>query len=117
MPLKYRNDLKQSSRILRHNMTDAERALWLRIRNKQIKGCQFYRQKPIGRYIVDFYCPKPKLVLEIDGSQHYESENKEKDKTKSQYLESEGLKILRFTDLDVLKNIDGAVERICNEIK
>jgi very-short-patch-repair endonuclease len=73
--LRYDNHLKDTSRLLRKNMTDSERLLWSRLRRKQIAGMQFYRQKPIGKYIVDFYAPKAKLVIEVDGSQHMESEN------------------------------------------
>jgi very-short-patch-repair endonuclease len=59
--------LKTFSQHLRKNMTDAEKMLWLRLRRKQLKGRQFYRQKIIGKYIVDFYCPKANLVIEVDG--------------------------------------------------
>ncbi len=65
--LSYNKSLKQFSRNLRKNMTDAERLLWSRIRRKQLKRLQFYSQKIIGNYIVDFYCPELKLVIEIDG--------------------------------------------------
>jgi very-short-patch-repair endonuclease len=101
--LKYNKKLKKFSRILRKNMTDAERKLWYRIRMKHIKELQFYRQKPIGNYIVDFYCPKAKLVIELDGGQHYLKARKEKDTIKDNYLSGLGLKVLRFSDSDVLK--------------
>ena len=69
--LQYGRHLKKYSRRLRKEMTEAERVLWSRIRGKQLKGLQVYRQKPIGRFVVDFYCPKAKLVIELDGGQHY----------------------------------------------
>ena len=69
--LNYNKVLKKYSRRLRNEMTDAEKKLWLQVRGKQLKGFQFYRQKPIGNFIVDFYCPKANLVLELDGGQHY----------------------------------------------
>jgi very-short-patch-repair endonuclease len=69
--LRYSNQLKTNSRKLRKNMTDAERLLWSRLRRKQLKGLQVYRQKPIDGFIVDFYCPKANLVIELDGGQHY----------------------------------------------
>jgi very-short-patch-repair endonuclease len=75
--LPYNNKLKPFSRSLRSNMTDAERLLWSKIRWKQFKGVQFYRQKIIGNYIADFYCPKLKLVIEVDGGQHYSAEGRE----------------------------------------
>jgi very-short-patch-repair endonuclease len=69
--LSYDKQLKSLSQRLRKNMTDAENVLWLKLRRKQLKGYQFYRQKIIGKYIVDFYCPKANLVIEIGGGQHY----------------------------------------------
>lgn len=70
----YNKNLKQASRVLRNNMTDAEKLLWSRLRNKQILGLQFYRQKPLLNYIVDFYCPAANLLIECDGSQHFTEE-------------------------------------------
>jgi len=67
----YNKNLKKASRNLRRNMTDAEQLLWHRIRRKQVLGLQFYRQKPILNFIVDFYCPAVNLVIECDGGQHY----------------------------------------------
>ena len=66
--LKYNPRLKNIARQLRENMTDSERLLWSRLRGKQVRGIQFYRQKPIGNYIVDFYAAKILLVVEVDGS-------------------------------------------------
>ena len=97
-------------------MTKEEIILWSRIRRKQIKDTQFYRQKSIGNYIADFYCPKAKLIIEIDGSQHYEKEGIEKDKIRDEYFKSLGLKVLRFTNLDVLKNLNGVLEKIYEEV-
>jgi len=67
----YNLTLKKFSRELRRNMSSAERLLWAKIRKKQLKGLQIYRQRIIGNYIVDFYCPKAKMAIEIDGGQHY----------------------------------------------
>jgi len=114
--LPYNKNLKQYSRQLRENMTDAERKLWAKIRRKQIKEYQFYRQKPIGDYIVDFYCPKAKLVVEIDGSQHLVGETIQYDRIRDDYLSSLGLRVLRFTNTDVLINIKGVVGSIEGEI-
>jgi len=112
----YNRKLKGVSRGLRSNMTDAERALWQRIRRGQIKSLHFYRQKPIGNYIVDFYCSKAKLILEIDGGQHYEDKNIEADRIRTEYFEGLGLKVLRFTNIDVLKNLDGVLNKIWEEV-
>ena len=77
-----------------------------------MKGYQFYRQKIIGNYIVDFYCPKAKLIVEIDGSQHYDDEELEKDKIRDDYMREHELKVLRFSDREVFKNLNGVVEKI-----
>jgi very-short-patch-repair endonuclease len=110
--LPYNRKLTQPSRQLRKNMTAAERFLWSKIRGNQIKGCWFYSQKPVGEYIADFYCPNAKLVIEVDGGQHYSNENMEYDKVRSQHIESLGLKVIRFTNTEVLTNIDGVIEVI-----
>jgi very-short-patch-repair endonuclease len=110
----YNSNLKVSARRLRGNMTDAERMLWKYIRKKQIKGCQFLRQRPIGKYIVDFFCPEARLVLEVDGGQHYIEEGIEADRKRELFLNKQGLKILRFSNVDVLRNIEGVIEEINN---
>jgi very-short-patch-repair endonuclease len=108
--------LKSNARKLRNGMTDAERKLWSKLRGKQINNIQFYRQRPIGKYIVDFYCPIRKLVIEIDGRQHYEDDGLKKDQERTEYLSKQfGLKILRFSNLDVLKNSEGVIQRISDE--
>jgi very-short-patch-repair endonuclease len=83
--LKYSPKLKANARQLRQNLTDSERVLWRRLRGKQLANVQFYRQKPIGPYIVDFYAPKAKLIIEIDGSQHFEEPQAEKDRERDAY--------------------------------
>ncbi len=70
--IEYNRKLEERARRLRRQMTDSERALWERLRRKQVQAVQFYRQKPIGNYIVDFYAPRAKIVVEVDGSQHME---------------------------------------------
>ena len=110
--LPYNRNLKPYSRQLRKNMTDAERLLWAKIRMKQLKGYQFYRQKPIGDYIVDFFCPRAKLIVEVDGSQHFSDETTEYDRIRDEYLSSLGLRVLRFTNTEVLTHIEGVVESI-----
>ncbi len=93
-------------------MTEAEKELWSRIRGKQLKGYQFYRQKPIGTFIVDFYCPKGNLVVELDGGQHYSEEGKRKDNLRDSCLEDMGLRVLRFSDREVFENMRGVLETI-----
>ena len=93
-------------------MTKAEGLLWLKVRGKQLKGYQFYRQKIIGNYIVDFYCPKAKLIIEIDGGHHYNDEGIKKDKIRDDYMREHKLKVLRFSDREVFENLNGVVERV-----
>jgi very-short-patch-repair endonuclease len=114
--LAYNKELKYYSRQLRASMTDAEKRLWAKVRMKQLKGYQFYRQKPIGDYIVDFFCPKANLVIEVDGSYHLVGKTIEYDRVRDEYLSSLGLKVLRFNNSDVLTNIDGVIETIEREI-
>jgi very-short-patch-repair endonuclease len=100
--LHYNKKLKTNARRLRSNSTDAEIVLWSRLRRKQLLNIQFYRQKPIGNYIVDFYAPSAKLVIEVDGSQHFEDCHIKKDKIRDLFMENHGLKVLRFDNLQVL---------------
>ena len=100
------------ARSLRTKLTDAEQRLWSRLRRKQISGIQFYRQKPIGNYIVDFYAPSVQLVVEVDGSQHLEIAQASYDAERSEYLRQLGLKVLRFDDRQVLMQTDAVVEEI-----
>jgi very-short-patch-repair endonuclease len=104
--LKYRSDLKPFARKLRKKQTPAEQLLWHYLRKKQVLDTRFSRQNPIGPYIVDFYAKEKKLVVEVDGSQHYEAKHIKYDQERDEYLKSLGLKILRFNNLAVLKNTE-----------
>jgi very-short-patch-repair endonuclease len=115
--LNYDPKLKSNARTLRSNMTDAEQRLWARVRRKQILGVQFYRQKPIGRFIVDFYAPSVRVVIELDGGQHFEAEQQQYDQLRSVFLGQQGLTVLRFTNLDVMKNIEGVMEILLREVQ
>jgi len=110
--LPYNRRLKAYSRNLRRNTTDAENLLWSRVRRRQLKSHQFYRQKIIGNYIVDFYCPKADLVIELDGGQHYSDQSKQKDKKRDDAMVSLGLKVSRFSDREVFENLNGVLEKI-----
>lgn len=112
----YSRRLKRFSRTLRSTMTDAELHLWQRLRNKQICRVQFYRQKPLLSFIVDFYCPKAKLVIELDGAQHFELEHQAKDGERDEALAAIGLKVLRFDDRQVLMEADAVLEVIYTEV-
>ncbi len=114
--LPYNKKLKKYSRELRKNMTEAEKLLWSKIRKKQLKNCQFYRQKIIGNYIVDFYCPKSNLIIELGGGQHYSDEGMKKDKSRDDYMKNLELRVLRFSDKDVFENLKGILEKIWEEL-
>ena len=112
MPIKTTPRLKQRARQLRNNLTDAEQLLWLRLRRKQILGVQFYRQRPMFGYIVDFYCAKVGLVVEVDGGQHFDEEGMAKDRKRDQTLVAAGLQVLRFDNRQVLTEIEEVVTEI-----
>ena len=106
----YRRDLRERAQALRSNLTEPERRLWygcLRALPIPVK-----RQKPIGSYIVDFYCASRKLAIEIDGDSHYSPEAIEMDNARTLALSALGISVLRFTNEDVMKNFDG----VCAEI-
>jgi very-short-patch-repair endonuclease len=107
----YNRNLKEASRNLRGNLTEAERCLWERIKLKHLSFC-FYRQKPIGNYIVDFYCPKARLVMKIDGGRHFSGDEVDNDNFRDKYMRSLGLTTLRFSNSEVLTNTDKIAEMI-----
>ncbi|GAA5010690.1 endonuclease domain-containing protein [Acinetobacter puyangensis] len=117
MPKSYNSILKQPARDLRKNMTDAEQKLWQRLRRKQILGMQFYRQKPLLNFIVDFYCPAAKLVIECDGSQHHTEEGLLADQIRDYVLNEAGLMVLRFDNRQILLEIDVVCSVIFDQIK
>ena len=99
---------------LRTNMTDAERRLWYRLRAHRFDGYKFKRQVPIGPYIVDFACVGRKLVIEVDGGQHADNQS---DEVRDRYLGSEGFRVLRFWNNDVLRNTSGVLETILSALE
>ena len=98
------------SRALRSNLTDAEQFLWRHLRGRQLEGCKFRRQHPLGPYIVDFVCLEKKLVVELDGGQH--ALNVAYDLHRDTWLKENGYSTLRFWNDDVFKNSDGVLEVI-----
>lgn len=97
-------------------MTDSEKLLWSRIRRKQLKGVQFYRQKIVGDYIVDFYCSSAKITIEVDGGQHFEPAAKLGGQRRDAYLSKLGFKVLRFLSWDVMKDVDNIVDQIRSQL-
>jgi len=114
--LNYNRHLKKFARRLRDRMTDAEERLWFRVRRKQIGGVQFYRQKPIGAFIVAFYAPTAKLAIEVDGSQHFTAAGRISDAIRDSYLHSLGLEVLRFDDRQVLLETDAVLEAVWRSV-
>jgi very-short-patch-repair endonuclease len=103
---------KSKARDLRKSMTNAENILWDNIRRRKIKGMYFRRQHPYGMYIMDFYCDKANLAIEIDGDIHQYKKTYDKERTK--YLESTGITVLRFSNEDVEKRLDKVLDKICD---
>jgi very-short-patch-repair endonuclease len=99
--LNYNKSLKEFSRHLRNNSTLSEVLLWNELKGQKMLGFKFNRQKPLGRYIVDFYCKKLDLVIEVDGSSHSSEQARVKDRDRQKILESMGLKFLRFDDKEI----------------
>lgn len=98
------------SRNLRRNMTDEENKLWYQfLKDVPI---QFYRQKVVGDYILDFYCPSKRVAIELDGNQHYTDEMLESDKKRTRYLNSKRIKVIRYDNADVKKKFNV----VCNDI-
>lgn len=113
---RYNNDLKPIARQLRSSLTNAESLLWHHVRRRQILNVQFYRQRTIGNYIVDFFAPTVRLVIEVDGSQHFEMEHVEKDKRRDEYLNKLGIQVLRFDNGQVLLRLNSVLEAIYNVV-
>lgn len=112
----YEAELTERARELRRNMTKTEKKIWFEIlADKRFKNLRWLRQRPIGGFIVDFYCPQLKLVVEIDGGSH--NEKIAYDDARSKYLESFGLKVIRFQNDYVMKNIEGVFRTLEQMVK
>ena len=99
---------------LRNNLTPAEAALWKALQRGQLEGRKFRRQHSFGKFILDFYCPSEKLVIELDGRHHFSDVGFEADSERSTFLHSHGIRVLRFENKDVFENLDGVLEEIRN---
>ena len=104
------------ARELRRSETKAESFLWERLRKKRLFGFKFRRQHQFGNYIVDFYCRQAQLVIECDGSVHDTNESWQHDRSRDAYMVGQGLRVLRFSNDEVLNNIDGLVARIVTHL-
>ena len=110
--MKKRQEQVGFARELRQEQTNAEKALWMRLRSRQLQGVKFRRQQPIGPYIVDFASFERKLIIEIDGGQHSEETIKERDEKRTIGLKERDYRIIRFWNNEVLTNLEGVLERI-----
>jgi len=105
---------RDRARILRRAQTDAERALWNKLRSRRCAGFKFRRQVPIGPFIADFCCLEGRLIIELDGGQHVDQT--EQDAARTRYLEAEGFRVMRFWNPDVLRDVGSVVEAIKESI-
>jgi len=103
------NSLKYAQKM-RKEMPEPEQKLWLKLRAARFRGIKFRRQKVIGKYIADFASNEPKLVIEVDGDTHAGSESY--DSTRTQFLEQQGYRVVRFSNFDVVGNMDGVLQRL-----
>ncbi len=99
-------------KALRRHPTDAEKKLWYHLRNRQISGAKFRRQQPFGPYILDFYCAASQLAIELDGGQHGNPKRVKEDKQRDEYLQQQGVTVLRFWNDQLFHGFDGVIEMI-----
>ena len=109
---------KEKRRFLRNHQTVAENLVWIYLRKKQISSERFLRQYGIKYYVLDFYCPSLKLAVEIDGDSHFESnESIDYDKERENFLKSLGISIIRFTNQEVIENLEKVINKIIGKVK
>jgi very-short-patch-repair endonuclease len=106
--------MRGRARQLRTNATEAEKVVWKMLRAHRLNGAGFRRQTPIGPYIVDFVSHSLRLIVEIDGGQHFEDDHLKADERRDEFLRSKGYRVLRFTNLEVLTNGDGVLSTIAD---
>lgn len=108
--------LKYRRQKLRRNQTEAEKVFWSHVRDRRFCGLRFVRQYSAGPYILDFYCPKLKLAIELDGGQHAQDDNQEYDAARSAYLKSQGIDVMRFWNHEVLQNTENILAMIGQKV-
>jgi very-short-patch-repair endonuclease len=104
--------MTKRARCLRRNPTDAEKKLWHALRRDQINNLNFKRQHPVGPYTLDFYCSSLRLGIEVDGGQHAEEINQQKDQQRTSYLASNGIVVVQYWNNDVLRNLEGVLTEL-----
>jgi very-short-patch-repair endonuclease len=108
--------LKNRRKELRNNATPAEQQLWSMLQRSNLGGYKFRRQHSVGSYILDFYCPSERLVVELDGDSHFTDDAMEYDRIRTEYLNALNIKVVRFLNTDVYDNLNAVCERILEEI-
>ena len=108
---------RSRARALRKNLTDAERTMWAMLRGHRLNGLGFRRQFPIGPFVADFVCLAAKLVIEIDGGQHFSDAGETRDARRTAYIENQGFRVLRFSNRDVLANRSGVLQTIAAAVE
>lgn len=109
-------DLKEFRKNLRNNATPQEQVLWNKLRNSGLNGYKFRRQHSVGDYIWDFYCPKYKLAIELDGNHHLEKDKREADEARTTYLNELNIRVLRFSNKEIETNIEGVLNAMIDNI-
>ena len=112
-----KNSEKEKRRKLRQDIVKAEKIIWDKIRNRQIEDCKFRRQYSVDKFVIDFYSPILKIAIEIDGESHFKEGAAEYDRERQMYIESLGIKFIRFTNNDVYDNLDGVLESIAIKVR
>jgi very-short-patch-repair endonuclease len=107
----------QKRRKLRNQMPTAEVILWSRLQKRQLLGFKFRRQFSVGPFVLDFYCPEAKLAIEIDGDSHFQNSTSDYDGSRQETIEQFGIRFLRFTNLEIYKNLNSVLETIAVELK
>jgi very-short-patch-repair endonuclease len=107
---------RTAAKRLRANTTPHERALWRALKELPVDGTHFRRQAPIGPYVVDFFCPAARLIIELDGGHHNEDETSKRDRERQSWLEHEGYRVVRFWNSDITGNLTAVLERIYEEL-
>ena len=116
MPIHNKKQLKEKGKARRNNLTPAEATLWKAIQQNKL-GRKFRRQHSVGNYILDFYCPSEKLVIELDGQDHFTDSGFEYDRQRTGYLNSLNIRVIRFENKEVFENLEGVLEEIRENFK
>ena len=108
---------KTTRKRLRKNMPEPEVVLWSKLKGKSLNGFKFRRQYSVDKFVIDFYCPKLKLAIEVDGESHYSENAEVRDRERQYIIESFGISFLRFTNKEIYENIDGVMVRIIQNVE